>query len=92
MSGVNELFQNIRFLKFYGWGTSQKWSGALVELNSFPDNRWAHKVNELRELELAWRVKEGIVGLLVYFTLFSSFYLMLRVRYTNLFYLVGGIF
>lgn len=20
MSGVNELFQNIRFLKFYGWG------------------------------------------------------------------------
>ena len=20
MSGVNELFQNVRFLKFYGWG------------------------------------------------------------------------
>jgi len=50
MSGVNELFQNIRFLKFYGW-----------------DNRWAHKVNELRELELAWRVKEGIVDTLISF-------------------------
>lgn len=26
------------------------------------DTRWAHRVNDLREVELAWRVKEAIVG------------------------------
>ncbi|KAF8583414.1 pleiotropic drug resistance ABC transporter [Ramaria rubella] len=50
MNGVNELFQNIRFLKFYGW-----------------DTRWAHKVNEFREIELSWRVKEAIVDTLISF-------------------------
>jgi hypothetical protein len=48
MSGVNELFQSIRFLKYYGW-----------------DGRWAKRVEALREVELGWRVKEGIVGALL---------------------------
>ncbi|KAF8522635.1 P-loop containing nucleoside triphosphate hydrolase protein, partial [Hysterangium stoloniferum] len=50
MSGVNELFQSIRFLKYYGW-----------------DGRWAKRVETLREVELGWRVKEGIVDTLISF-------------------------
>jgi hypothetical protein len=30
------------------------------------DNLWARKVNDLRELELGWRVKEAVVGVSSY--------------------------
>ena len=63
MNGVNELFQNIRFLKFYGWGMFQTSITVVRRVEFFPDSRWAHKVNEQREFELGWRVKEAIVGL-----------------------------
>ncbi|TCD63205.1 hypothetical protein EIP91_005844 [Steccherinum ochraceum] len=53
MNLVNELFQNIRFLKFYGWG--------MLE------TRWTGRVRESREDELRWRVKENIVSTAISF-------------------------
>lgn len=50
MSLVNELLQNIRFLKFYGW-----------------EYQWARNVQDARETELRWRIKENVVDTLISF-------------------------
>ncbi|EMD33950.1 hypothetical protein CERSUDRAFT_117480 [Gelatoporia subvermispora B] len=50
MNLVNEFFQNIRFLKFYGWETG-----------------WANRVQNARESELNWRIKENFVNAAISF-------------------------
>ncbi|KAL1739961.1 hypothetical protein HDZ31DRAFT_20024, partial [Schizophyllum fasciatum] len=50
MKTVNEMLQNIRFLKFYGW-----------------ESFWAKLSLDARERELAWRVKENTVDVLITF-------------------------
>jgi len=70
MNSVNELLQNIRFLKFYGWGNiiyfccrRESATDAVV----LPEYYWADKVEGTRASELKWRVKENIVDTLISF-------------------------
>ncbi|GJJ10044.1 hypothetical protein Clacol_004270 [Clathrus columnatus] len=65
MKGVNELFQNIRLLKYYGWGLYCE-SVFWVLFSHHPDDRWAKDVNKIRETELGWRIKQAIVGIFDY--------------------------
>lgn len=68
MSGVNELFQNIRFLKFYGWGQSFKLIHDIeIVFTDLLENFWAARSLRHREVELQWRVKENIVAILISF-------------------------
>lgn len=70
MKGVNELFQNIRLLKYFGWGKCNIFYLFIFffhvnQLPALPDNRWAQDVNKTREVELTWRIKQAIVGMLM---------------------------
>ena len=68
MNVVNELLQNIRFLKFYGWGQYAEY--ALLRVFDIPtkiENRWANKSRQSRDDELKWRVKENTVDTLISF-------------------------
>lgn len=68
MSGVNELFQNIRFLKFYGWGQSLELLHDIATVfTDLLENFWAARSLKRREVELQWRVKENIVAILISF-------------------------
>ena len=68
MNTVNELFQNIRFLKFYGWGAPFL-QPVKIEFNLFCalEFRWSERVRKTRESELKWRVKANIVDTFISF-------------------------
>lgn len=73
MAVVNELLQNIRFLKFYGWGMSRcPTCGESVERGLFVENGWAQKARSSRETELKWRVKQNVIMTLVSFIWYAS--------------------
>lgn len=66
MTGVNELFQSIRFLKLMGWeGGWSRRSVAFVstDLGSYR----CFRVLEWREKELGWRVQENICSAILIF-------------------------
>ncbi|KAJ3517873.1 hypothetical protein NLJ89_g222 [Agrocybe chaxingu] len=68
MNTINELLQNIRFLKFYGWGECL----ALLQLvdhsnTSSKEYTWSRKAQQARESELRWRVKGNIVDTMISF-------------------------
>lgn len=74
MDLVNELFQNIRFLKFYGWGMLDNVLLYVSRLCSThghlcipSETRWSSRVQKSRETELEWRVKQNIVDVLMTF-------------------------
>ena len=58
MSSVNETFQNIRFLKFYGWGkrTFIRYPTATDTTSTYAEDHWSQKVLGLRDRELRWRI------------------------------------
>lgn len=66
---MNELLQNIRFLKFYGWGNITRFLPPRIVTNAvaISEYYWAGKVQDARESELKWRVKENIVDTLISF-------------------------
>jgi hypothetical protein len=71
MNIVNELLQNIRFLKYYGWGKIYIIHlYLLVDLN--PENHWGRNTNQLRETELRWRVKQNIVDTFITFIWYAN--------------------
>lgn len=69
MNVVNELLQNIRFLKFYGWGQCAEYAllGNNSDIYDKIENHWAKKSLRSREEELKWRVKENTVDTLISF-------------------------
>lgn len=68
MNVVNEMLQNIRFLKVYGWGRCFAISEVTFILISYTtENYWAKKSQNARENELSWRVKQNVVDTLVSF-------------------------
>lgn len=67
MSLVNELFQNIRFLKFYGWGMYTYGYAYLLVLMHCSETGWSSRARDARETELRWRVKENIVSTVISF-------------------------
>jgi len=68
MDTVNELLQNIRFLKYYGWGQYIRSDRARnLHTYSRAENHWADKTRRSREDELKWRVKENTVDTLISF-------------------------
>jgi hypothetical protein len=66
MEKVNELLQNIRFLKFFGWGIFSCVPSA-TSADSSPEYHWSDTANVARETELGWRVKENIVSTIIAF-------------------------
>lgn len=72
MSMVNELLQNIRFLKFYGWGMSHSPPSNPLRIGLFVENRWAQKATNSRETELKWRVKQNVLMTLFSFIWYAS--------------------
>jgi hypothetical protein len=76
MNVINELLQNIRFLKFYGWGKLILSPRYLIsDCTICTENHWASRGQEARESELQWRVKENIVDTLISFIWFAILYL-----------------
>ncbi|KAK7058500.1 hypothetical protein VNI00_002134 [Paramarasmius palmivorus] len=71
MNIVNELLQNIRFLKYYGWGK-------VYDVHLYPlvdehaENHWGRNTNQLRETELRWRVKQNIVDTFITFIWYGN--------------------
>jgi hypothetical protein len=68
MGVVNELLQNIRFLKFYGWGERL----LVISVDTYRteiilEYHWAAKAQGSRETELRWRVKENTVDTVISF-------------------------
>ena len=72
MNGVNELFQNIRFLKFYGWGRFVRILKFRTNKKTSPENHWANGVRNRRDTELKWRIRENILGTLISFIWFIT--------------------
>lgn len=64
MSSVNELFQNIRFLKFYGWGgrVLLRYLALTNAASTYAENHWSQKVLGLRESELRWRIAGNVLS------------------------------
>lgn len=75
MDVVNELLQNIRFLKFYGWGLYVLLSCYISPHNVVEPN-WEQKGRDARETELKWRVKENIVDTGISFIWYASLTLL----------------
>ena len=69
MDGVNNLFQNIRFLKIYGWGMEifSALDHIINVTNSLKDNHWAQNVQNEREKELKWRAKQTMMQIFTSF-------------------------
>lgn len=67
MDTVNELLQNIRFLKYYGWGKSYDSIFLVQASKCFTEYYWGAKTSERRESELGWRVKENVVDTAISF-------------------------
>lgn len=75
MNVVNELLQNVRFLKFYGWGQCTEAALSIIFFDTFVwvENHWASKSRQSREDELKWRVKENTVDTLISFIWYVRF-------------------
>ena len=71
MKLVDELLQNIRFLKFYGWGQWSHFSFATISMTLTYiislEYDWSRKTEDARETELKWRVRNNIVDTAVSF-------------------------
>ncbi len=66
MGIVNELLQNIRFLKFYGWGEGHRVQPPS-SADSILESHWSRQTEHARETELKWRVKENVVATMISF-------------------------
>lgn len=72
---MNELFQNVRFLKFYGWGSCAATDLLELILTALTETRWTDRVRQARETELGWRVKENFVNVAISFIWYVRLYL-----------------
>ncbi|KAF8078960.1 ATP-binding cassette transporter [Lyophyllum atratum] len=68
MNVVNELLQNIRFLKFYGWGARLScFSEDFLNANLSQNTTGQEKLKIPGKLNLQWRVKQNTVDTLISF-------------------------
>jgi len=68
LNTVNELLQNIRFLKFYGWGRfSCVLPSPSVDLPFMPENYWSSRAQSARSVELLWRIRAYVIEVIVGF-------------------------
>jgi len=67
LNTVNELLQNIRFLKFYGWGRFFHLLYCPVLLLICPENYWSSRAQGARSDELLWRIRAYVIEVVVGF-------------------------